>query len=93
MKKIILAFSWVFLSVGVILTGIAGWYFLELLPNQTSPMAFIGPNNADDHNDDYFANTAVLSDFSNQNAQDGEVKGVNSIIEVEDSRAAIVSRF
>jgi hypothetical protein len=93
MKKLILAFSWIFLSVGVILTGIAGWYFLELLPNQSSSMAFIGPNNTSDHDSDYFANTAVLSDFQTQFPQDGEVKGVNSIIEAEDSRPAIVSRF
>lgn len=93
MKKIILAFSWIFLSVGVILTGIAGWYLLEMLPNQPNTLAFIGPNNSKNTNSEYFANTAVLSDFPTQIPQDGQVKGVNSIMEVQDSRAAIVTRF
>lgn len=86
MKRIVFAFSWIFLSIGVILTGIAGWYFLELLPiNATANQAYIEPtqNNT----------TTVLSDVATIFPADGEVKGVSSIIEVEDSRAAIVTRF
>jgi hypothetical protein len=92
MKKIILAFSWIFLSVGVILTGIAGFIFIDLIPNSNSSLSYIGPNH-DQNQNDYFEFTPVLSDFSLPSSQGGEVKGVNSIIEVEDSRPAIVTRF
>lgn len=91
-KTIAFAFSWIFLSVGVILTGIAGWYFMGIIPN-SGIATFIGPNQTTQNELEYIQTTAVLSDFPHTVTPRGEVKGVNSIIEVADSRAAIITRF
>jgi len=94
MKKIFLACAWFFLSVGVILTGIAGLYFVELLPEDSQSLVaanvFFKSSSPEESEQ---ATAPVLSDLPlNLDAQ-GEVKGVSSIIEVEDSRAVIVARF
>lgn len=94
MKNIILACSWLFLSVGVILTGIAGWYFIELVPSGSSSafMAFFSAN-TDAQDNEQIAAMTVLSDFPTYVDAQGEVKGVSSVVEVADARAAIVTRF
>lgn len=94
MKKIFLACAWFFLSVGVILTGIAGLYFVELLPEESQNLVVSNVFFNSEAKEEFDQTTApVLSDLPMNLDAQGEVKGVSSIIEVEDARAVIVARF
>jgi len=80
------------LSAGVILTSIASWYFWQLLPSQAAQANQVASHQPEIDLDEV-TSTAVLSDTTLPFPVDGEVKGVSTIVEVSDSRPAIVSKF
>lgn len=84
MPKLFLAFAWVFLSIGVILTGTAYFYSLKLIPEFSLNFGGRGAE----------TELAIATHAENSWFDlDGEVQGVTSIVEIGDSRPTIVARF
>lgn len=80
MKKLFLVFSWMFTSVGLILSAIAGYqsWFLQPSTPAVTPsqeVTLLTPQNQ-----------PVVED-------NGEVQGVTTVVETEDARAEIVANF
>lgn len=80
MKKLFLVFSWMFTSVGLILSAIAGYHywFLQKTPSSLPPtpeVSFLAPQ------------TLPPTD------EEGEIQGVTTLVETEDARAEIVANF
>ncbi|MBD3279427.1 MAG: hypothetical protein GF390_01810 [Candidatus Pacebacteria bacterium] len=82
MKKLFLVYAWLLLSTGIILTSIATWHFWHLAQATIST-----PEESQ---------TVALAN-SNEPTQaepeDGEVQGVETIVETADARAVIVAKF
>ncbi len=80
-KKIFFVYSWLLLSTGVILTGIAGYNFL-VLAKQVKQIQVQHINQQQ---------VAISQD--KRIRPGGEVKGVEAIVETQDARAEIVAQF
>jgi hypothetical protein len=79
MKKLFFAYAWMLLTVGVIMTAIAGYEFW-LLPKT--------PSLASKHEE-----TVIAAAQSTPEQTNPGVKGVQTMVETEDARAELVSRF
>ncbi len=80
MRKTILLVSWLFLTVGLILSSVAG-FFLVLHP-QTEVVSVTSPPIASSATEETGFTPAA-----------GEVNGVSTLYEYEDSRATLVANF
>ena len=80
MKRLFLAYAWMLLTAGVLLTAIAAYQFW-LLPKT--------PALADQHTKTMIA----VAENESQSETDPAVKGVQTIVETEDARAEIVAKF
>lgn len=80
MKKIFFLFAWILLSVGVMLTSAASLIFYNKYQSQMAVVQGILPSPSAD------LQVAIL-------ANDGEVKGVDIVIETEDAREIIIANF
>lgn len=80
MKKTILLISWLFLSVGLVLSSLAGYYYVT---HSTQKVAVVEQP------------SVAISAASEPNfpPSTGEVNGVTTIFEYEDSRATLVANF
>lgn len=80
MRRIFFAYAWILLSVGIMLTGIAAFHFF-LMHQSSTPQAPIAQKQLE----------------ANKLAQvvsgDPAVQGVQSVVESQDARAAIVASF
>lgn len=79
MKRLFIAYAWLLVTTGAILTGIAGYQFWHLI----GPQVQLALADSD---------TAVLAAKDSGDDQ-GQVFGVSSISETEDARAAILANF
>ena len=79
MKKIFFAYAWILLTVGIMLTSIAGYYFY-LMPKK---VAIKNPSK------EAILNTTGSS-FNNSTE---DLSGIKSIVETEDARATLVATF
>lgn len=83
MKKIFMAYAWMLLTVGVILTSVAGYQTLILpklvLPNQSGQQTVLG--------------SSTQSFLSAEAAQNSNGHGVESVVATQDARAALVATF
>lgn len=80
MRKLFLVFSWMFTSVGLILSAVAGyqyWYLRPAAPavKPTQEATLLAPQAP-----------PVIT-------EEGEVQGVTTVVETEDARAEIVANF
>lgn len=82
MKKALLLFSWLFLASGLILSGVAGFYYV-ISPESFAPRAQI--------DQPAVAISSSGADLINPTA--GQVNGVSTLVEYEDSRDAIIAEF
>lgn len=80
MKKLFSAFAWIFLTVGVMLTSIAGYYFW-LMPK---------PQLAQAQPEENILGATESFFLPNQESDKAEVK---SIVETDDARAELVAKF
>lgn len=82
-KKILLSYAWMLLTAGMILVGIGAYNFVYLgkqpLTAQTPPTTQLG--------------SAVSIAEDKTDYQRDQIKGVESIVETDDGRAAIVTNF
>ncbi|MGD9129120.1 MAG: hypothetical protein PVJ09_01355 [Candidatus Woesebacteria bacterium] len=81
MKKLFFAYAWLLLSTGTILTGIAGINFFYLTQNKQT------------QNQEEELQSPHVQIFEKNESEQGEVKGVETIIESDDARAIIVANF
>jgi len=79
MKKIFFAYAWILLTVGIMLTSIAGYYFY-LMPKK---VAIENPS------EEAILNTTGSS-FNNSTE---DISGIKSIVETGDARATLVATF
>lgn len=79
-----MAYAWMLLTVGVILTSVAGYQTLILpqlvLPTQSGQQTVLGSSS-----------TQALLD--SKTSPDGENRGVESVVATQDARAALVTTF
>ncbi len=87
MKRLFFVTAWLLLSAGVIVTTTAAYQFYRLYENQT--VATVAADKQTEATGETSVNIAVAGDTNSQ----GEVKGVETILETEDGRAELVSRF
>ena len=80
MKKIFFAYAWILLTVGIMLTSMAGYYFY-LMPKKTV---------AETPTEEVILGT-TQSAFNHE--VESELNGVKSIVETEDARATLVASF
>ena len=80
MKKLFFAYAWILLTVGIMLTSIAGYYFY-LIPKQAV---------AEAPTEEVILST-TRSTFNHE--VESELNGVKSIVETEDARATLVASF
>lgn len=78
MKRLFIAYAWLLVTTGAILTSIAGWQFWHLI----SPDLQLAWSQT---------NKEVLA--AQDSPSEGQVFGVSSISETEDARAQIVANF
>jgi len=80
MKRLFFAYAWILLTVGIMLTSIAGYYFY-LMPKETV---------AEGPTEEVILGT-TKSTFNH--TADSDLRGVKSIVETEDARATLVATF